>query len=467
LFTAKVRRRGFLTAGGALLGVAVAASSLAQGMYYKEIRKDGRIYVFNDARKAEMFEKSGEIGTGLTRPGAGPNGETVVADSEQALDLFFFKYGIPQVVERPKPPTQRIEWRDGKTRITTDRAYLEVSNRVQVRYTHELPDDAIQLPGTDAKGDSKGSFRIRRAKFKLEGWMFNEFITYETQLNWPAATGSNVGAFLEDANIAWDPTKKGVFKVQFGQNKVPFGHQELTSSGNQLFVDRAEVSNIYARGRDLGLSVIGVLGGNKLEYRAGIYNGNGLTRAANDNDKFQYNARLMWQVSGKEPLKQRAWVSGAYYSEGDFESTDTPLLALAANFESNDFHGTTTGVDLKDKVLGFDGTFKFKGVFATAEYYLRERTPETGEKFDSDGWFAQLAYSFGPGRRYALAGRYGSFDPSSLVSVNRRTEWRVGFSYFYSRHTLKVQADYGQLKTEAAAGDLTNGEFRLQTQFIF
>jgi phosphate-selective porin OprO/OprP len=234
-------------------------------------------------------------------------------------------------------------------------------------------------------------------------------------------------------------------------------------------VDRAEVSNQYARGRDTGLSVIGVLGGNKLEYRAGVYNGNGLTRTANDNDKFQYNARLMWQVSGNQTLKQRAWVSGAFYSEGDFESTDKPLVALGASFESNNFHLATTGNDLKDRIFGFDGTFKYKGVFATAEYYLRERTPETGSKFDSDGWFTQLAYNFGPGRKWALAGRYGMFDPTSLVDNDDRKEWRVGLSYFYRRHTLKVQADYGQLENEAAnSGRGTkNKELRVQTQIIF
>jgi phosphate-selective porin OprO/OprP len=106
-------------------------------------------------------------------------------------------------------------------------------------------------------------------------------------------------------------------------------------------------------------------------------------------------------------------------------------------------------------------------VFATAEYYLRKRTPETGAKFDSDGWFAQLAYNFGPGRKWALAGRYGEWDPTALVEVNERTEWRFGLSYFYSRHTLKVQADYGQLKTKAAAAEVKNNEFRVQTQIIF
>jgi phosphate-selective porin OprO/OprP len=451
------------------LTVGAPAAVRAQGMYYKEVEKDGRIYVFNLAAEYERWEKSGETGRAITRLGAGPNGKTVVADSETALELFFFKHGIAEVVERPRPKTLHVEWRDGKTRVTTDDAYLEMSNRVQARYTHDIPDDSRQIAGTAERGEAVGSFRIRRAKFKLEGWMFTQFVTYEVQLNWPAVTGSNPGAFLEDANITWDPTKRGTFKVVFGQNKAAFGHQELTSSGSQLFVDRAEVSNQYARGRDTGLSVIGVLGGNRLEYRAGVYNGNGLTRSANDNDRFQYDARLMWQVSGNQALKQRAWVSGPYYSEGDFESTDRPLVAVAASFESNDFHRTTTGNDLQDRVFGFDGTLKYKGVFATAEYYLRERTPETGPRFDSDGWFAQLAYNFGRGRRYAVAGRYGTFDPSSLVPGNDRTEWRVGVSWFYRRHTLKVQADFGQLEDEAfdSGRGATSSELRLQTQWVF
>jgi hypothetical protein len=53
----------------------------AQGLYYKEIRKDGRIYVFNIAANADKFEKAGELPAGITRAGAGPNGETVFADN--------------------------------------------------------------------------------------------------------------------------------------------------------------------------------------------------------------------------------------------------------------------------------------------------------------------------------------------------------------------------------------------------
>jgi len=79
-------------------------SAAAQGMYYKEIRKDDRIYVFNNAEEAARFEKSGEMGRSITKLGAGPNGETVIGDSERALELFFFKYGISEPVTQPPPP---------------------------------------------------------------------------------------------------------------------------------------------------------------------------------------------------------------------------------------------------------------------------------------------------------------------------------------------------------------------------
>lgn len=461
---------GLRTASVLALGLAVAAISLAQGMYYKEIEKDGRIYVFNDAKKAELFEKGGDMGTSITRPGAGPNGETVVADSEHALELFFFKHGISEPVERPQPPTQRVEWRDGKTRITTDNAYLEMSNRIQVRYTHELPPDSIQLPGTSGPGESKGSFRIRRAKFKLEGWIYKPWMTYELQMNWPAVTGSNIGAFLEDANIDFDLTKgKNALRVRFGQLKVPYGRQEMTSSGNQQFVDRSLVSNVFFRGRDTGLAVWGQQK-NKIEWRVGVFNGNGLTRTLNDNDKFQYNARVMWQALGRENLSQRPWIGGALYSESDFESTDTPILAIAGELEKNDFTGATTGNDYKDLVGGIDVIYKYKGVFATTEILFRDRTPEIGESFGSNGWYVQGGYLFAR-RKWEVALRYGSWEPAdlALLPLGELTETRGAFSYYYNRHNLKFQSDFGRIKdpTANSGRGASSYEFRFQTQFIF
>jgi hypothetical protein len=274
--------------------------------------------------------------------------------------------------------------------------------------------------------------------------------------------------------------------VLFGQFKVPSGRQQMTSSGNQQFVDRSNVSDEYARGRDTGVAVQGVLFQNTLEYRAGFFNGNGLTRTLNDNDTFQYNARLMWQPNGNQNLVQRAWVSGALYSEADFESTTVPLYAFAVNFESNDFFRTTATPlnNLKSMVVAVDGVYKFKGLFLTGEYDWRQRQREaepapalplrTGPIFRSDGWYVQGGQMLNRARTWEVEGRYSAREVSSLVDNDDVVEMRVGLSYYYRRHNLKFQADAGQVETGLGTnaqgvplGIRKDREFRLQAQFIF
>lgn len=478
--TAKDWNRSLAAVGAALLALGLTTSSWAQGMFYKEIKKDGRIYVFNDAKRAEAFEQSGETGTGLTRPGVGPNGETVVADSEQALELFFFKHGIAQVVERPKTPTQRIEWRDGKTRFTLgDNFYLEMSNRIQPRLTFQMPDDSVQLPGTEAKGDSKGSFRIRRAKFKLEGWFYKPELEYELQLNWPDVTGSPASRFLEDANIDWDLTKKKKFRIRFGQFKAPYGRQQLTSSGAQQFVDRADTDGRYNPGRETGIALWGTLGGNKLDWRAMVSNGNGRSQELNDNSKYLYSARVMWQAVGNVRMNQ--WGSGPLLTEGDLgDSAQGTLLAIAGNFLKNDRRFAATTAVNDDTQWGADYTFKYKGFASVGEYHNRESEPFTGStagtKFKDKGFLVQASYAWkGPavvpgGGFWELAFRYSQIDPTNkATTANDRTEIGGALNYYANKHNVKVQADFRQVEDEAANTGLgtKTKELRLQTQFIF
>jgi hypothetical protein len=456
------------TSCAAALFILVASPAFAQGFYYKEIIKDGRIYVFNNAANAERFEKSGEMGVGITKPGAGPNGETVVGDNARALQLYFFKHGISEPVPDAPAPVQTIVWRDGKTRITTDNAYLEISNRVQVRFTEEFPDDNTQLAGTGAKGDPRGSFRIRRAKLKLEGWMIRTWLTYEFQVNWPAVSSANPGALLEDAMFDIDFSKgRGLFRAHVGQFKVPYGAQQMTSSGNQMFVDRALVSDSLFRGRETGVALWGATSNNKFEWRISASNGNGLTRTTNDNDKFQYNARLMWQPNGSQVLNQRAWVTGALYSESDFESTTAPIYAVAINWENQNNFNATTGNDQKWNAYSVDGIYKFRGFSVNGMYSLARRRPETGASFDAAGGFIQAGKLFSR-RRYEVGVRYGEFDPTDRADRNNTREVRGVFSYYYARHGLKWQNDIGRVDVQAGASPtVKTTEFRSQLQFVF
>jgi len=240
----------------------------------------------------------------------------------------------------------------------------------------------------------------------------------------------------------------------------------MTSSGNQQFVDRTLVSNEYARGRETGMAVQGAVWSNKLEYRAGFFNGNGRTRTTNDNASMQVNARLMWQPNGSQVLAQRGWISGALYSESDFESTTVPIYALAIEFEHNDFTGTTTGIDLKSNTVGFDGIFKYKGFSTVGEYFLRKRTPETGPEFNANGGYIQIGMMLNSFRTWEAAFRYGHRDVSDLVAADDQKEIRGAISYYYRRHALKFQTDFGRVESVRALG-LKDFEIRVQTQFIF
>jgi len=443
-----MRKRMKLVVG--LLAVAFAASAVqaqVTGLYYKEVAKEGRIYVFNTPERQKLWEESGDMGVSITLPGAGPNGETVVVENETAADLYFFKHDLPGY-ERPTPkpatPAFNVGWKDGKTTIEHKLGTLGLSNRLQVRFTQEMPE----------VGDDVGSFRIRRMKTKFDGWVYDKDLTYELQLNWPDTANP-----LEDANINYDFTQgKKAFQLKAGQYKVPFGRQELTSSGSQEFVDRSIVSAEFARGRDIGVQAWGTPLGGKLDWRVGIFNGAGRTVQRNDNDKYQTNARLTWQPFGD-----------VKYSEGDFDSTDKPLFAIAGQYESNErpiaAAGTTPAHTADREIVGGDVVFKYKGFFLFAEVFDAS-TNRSGavSDFDSDGFHAQAGYFIVP-QKLEVALRLAELDPNSDRDDDEREETGLALGYFFNKHSHKLQADYRQVENQA--NNQTNDEFRLQYQLIF
>jgi phosphate-selective porin OprO/OprP len=468
-----------LGAADARAQVAYTANTVTS-VFYREFKKDGRFFVFNNPAAAAAFEQSGETGVGITRIGIGPNGETVFADNETALELFLFKYNVTAEVKRPSAPPFNVVWRDGKTRFTLgNAAYLEMSTRLQPRFTYEMPDDRLTLPGTAGPGDSKGSFRIRRAKFKLEGWFYKPSLEFEFQMNFTDVTATPASQQVEDANIDWDISKKKLFRVKLGQFKAPFGRQQLTSSGAQQFVDRAIQDARYNDARETGISLWGTLGGNNLDWRVMMSNGNSRSQTLNDNNKYLWSGRVMWQAIGNTRMDQ--WGSGALLTEGDLgDSANGMLLALAGQYSDNNRYGATTAVDLHNKTWAVDYTFKWKGFASVAEYADRtteSEAPATGAitpEFNDKGFLFQASYAFKapgiPGASFwELAFRYAKLDPNDNVSGNDLEEIGGALSYYYNRHSLKVQADYRQLKNDAAnagAGS-TNNEFRLQTQLVF
>jgi hypothetical protein len=101
-----MRRSATIRAGLLALAIALLAAPVTRaqvtGLYYQEVEKDGRIYVFNTPEKLKSWQQTGDMGTAITLIARGPNGETVVAENDTAADLFFYKHNLPGY-DRPTP----------------------------------------------------------------------------------------------------------------------------------------------------------------------------------------------------------------------------------------------------------------------------------------------------------------------------------------------------------------------------
>ena len=462
---ARVSRTALL---GAVLAAVCAGRAIALDLYYMEAEKDGRLYVFADKAAHDRWSRGKSPKNAITLRGYGPRAEDVLFDGETAVNLYNERHGRSGVAgplapapETPAPEAPasllpKIHWNYGTT-FEFDNALIKIENRVQFRFTDEFPPDTLKLPGTNAPGDSKPSFKIRRAKTEIAGWLVSKELTYEFQVGWAGsdsgqASGTTFSG-LEDVFLNWDISKTGAFAVRGGQFKVPFGRQEYTSSEKQQFVDRSIISGEFTKGRDVGVQAAGTVAAGKLSYALGAFNGNGRNKPANDNAKLQWDARATFQPFGD-----------VGYSEGDFESKDHPLFALEAEFEHNDLQGITNANDFNDRTIGANTVFKYKGLSLFAEYFWRERTPETGPAFGANGYNLQAGY-FLKRDRVEVALRFAAWDPTDLVSGNDITETAGALSYYIHQHKLKVQGDFRRLEDKGRGQ--TAHELRLQTQFVF
>ncbi len=71
-------------------------------LFYQEVEQEGRLFVFAQKAELERWESSGEIGKATTRLGAGPDGQSVVFDGDDAIILFNLRHGRPAEEFAPK-----------------------------------------------------------------------------------------------------------------------------------------------------------------------------------------------------------------------------------------------------------------------------------------------------------------------------------------------------------------------------
>jgi hypothetical protein len=239
----------------ALVGVALlvaAAPAAAQGLWYKELEKDGRIYVFNTAKKFAEFQKSGDMGIAITMLGQGPNGETVVAENETAIDLYNLKHDRPGYNRAaPKPavsaPPTVLRW--------GSEGELKFGLLLQAWYIADDSPYSLSGGGNSTLGNNIGanSFRLRRSEIKLNGkvngdWAFEVMLDPAKAIT-PQTAGTDA-KILQDLAVTYTGFKG--YELSLGQKKITLTEEGVRSSSELDFPERSQIVRAVSDRRETG-----------------------------------------------------------------------------------------------------------------------------------------------------------------------------------------------------------------------
>jgi len=417
--TPKSIRRGVATVSALFLGLAVATSAWAE-MFYREEAKDGRIYVFANGARYDAFEKSGgaEIGVAITKLGYGPNGETVVFDSEDAINLYNFKHDKPgEVFPKPKAAAPPSPYPSGKINGLLFGDFYYFSDH------------------HDSKFDNQQGFWIRRAYLGYDHTFSQTMsmrVRFEMNSN-GALAGGNLVPFVKDAYFTWK---------FYGKQQARLGIEpSLTFDSEESFWGLRHVektpADLYAidSSRDFGLTFSGPLGEQGLSYGAQFGNDTGTGSEA---DKFKV-VRFLGLFEAKSGLR----VEGNY-----------------------NYGKRTGGVDRKTAkgLLGF----KNKAFRVAGEYLWQERKSGKADTPDTKIgiWSGFGVWDFKPkkgsvfGRFDSVKGKLGSADAGlpgadgiAYLALSNKAPFKAyffGFE-FYLNGSIRVSPNVELVNYDDAA----------------
>jgi hypothetical protein len=386
------------------LAIFAPAQATAQGAFYVEEVKEGRIYVFNDPKQYQIYKDSGELEVRITRIGAGPNGETMYFDSINAIHMYNFKHNLPAevVVSTEVPPPT---WQE--------KLAYKLSGYMFGDYFYNVQRDplitSVPLPNVALPGDEDfNGFIFRRIYFTYDDTISEDFVT-RFRLEADSVSLDSRGkitVFVKDAYLNW--------KNAFGQNDIIFGIQptpayevsEAAWAYRSLEKTIMDLRGIVSS-RDIAVSLRGRIGTTgKYDYWIMAGNGSGNNPEI---DKFK---RVYGQFHWKPSERVQATIYQDYRALPDIPDPND-----ATRFIDNSSMTTAWFVNygIKDKLgLGYEGFFtnQQNGVKSGAEAPFGVDDKSTwGHSFWA--W-----YNFNP--IVGVVGRYDYFEPNKDAGGDKR-----------------------------------------------
>ncbi|HEV7509739.1 MAG TPA: carbohydrate porin [Thermoanaerobaculia bacterium] len=411
-----MRRTALMKAGllALVLALSVASVAVAQvtGLYYQEVEKDGRVFVFNTPERYQSWQSSGDIGTAITLVGRGASGETIVAENETAMDLYLFKHNLP-AYDRPTPKAAKAA--DFPANKLGIRVYADASSKVN-------KDDATGKKSSD----SGEGVDVKRTYFTY---------THQFDSMWSAQFQSDIG---DQGAKRYDVfVKKAYIQAQFNpQLALRLGSADLAwvpfveSLYGLRYVEQVITDRLsFGTSADWGFHLLGnsPLWG----YQFSVINGKGYSNPTRTKS-VDFEGRL-----SLTPVEGLVLAVGGYSGKRGNDTDAVPALHTATR---------------TDAVIGYSTSFfKIGGEYFQSDNWNNTTTVATDKADGFSGW-GQI--NFNP--EWSIFARYDTSKPSKDLKPDlKETYYNAGVQWTLNKaFSASLVYKYDEVK----GGTFTTGD---------
>ncbi|MEW5900344.1 MAG: porin [Acidobacteriota bacterium] len=279
--------------------------------------------------------------------------------------------------------------------MTSSRAF-QISGYTQFAYT-------CWDKGTD-------TYAIKRARLTLSGELVKN-IRYRMQVD------AVKSPMLIDFEV--DFIFRPSFSLKIGQYYVPFSLENRTSDSEMDTINRSQVvdglapgRDIGAQGRDIGAMAVGKF--SIFEYMAGVFNGAGINRL-DTNESKDFGARVVVR-----PAK---------------------FLAVGASIYDGRHTPTQGGPEVSRDRVGLEAFLTLGSATVKSEFISGK-----DDRTRKSGWYLQGLYNFMPKKLQAVV-KWDSYDGDKDLSADRTDLFTLGGNWFFAEKT-KLMVNYGLYRKE-------------------
>jgi hypothetical protein len=343
-------------------------------------------------------------------------------------------------------PVMRISPEDGIKIQTPDGNFTAALGMVaQMAYDLDLSRRASGHFGVIGS-----NFNVRIVRPYLQGNILRPWIRYLIQ---PELANT---PHLLDLQVDVQPIE--ALGLRVGQFRTPFSRTFLAPIALLQFFDFSFANTFFRGDRDTGAMLFGSPLDGRIEYFAGVFNGNGVDRGGNDNADMMWVARLAVSPLG----------AVAYDETPALQARNPPRFSVGVNGYVNRRAVTSQVIDAETQMLvtrndgtqqlltgGVDVAVRAGPWALQAEGYYRRTWPPSGTAFNAWGGYAQTSVLFL--QWLELAERVSLLAPDT-----RQRNLAVGgdtqLNFYVLGNHLKAALRYTLLHTDApTAGVATAG----------